>query len=73
MSYDRPIRASGLTVGTLTVGQLQALVTRWGLLWESLTTRGCFAQFKSPPENLANVQKAWPRLKAILKNLLRRR
>ena len=71
MSYHGPIRAEGLSVGTLIFGPLQALLTRWSYLG-SLTTMGSFGELKSPSENLVNVQKDCSWLRAILKKLLRR-
>ena len=62
----------GVICGTLIFGPPQALVTRWSYLGE-LTIGGSFAECESPSKNLANVQKDFPRLKAISKNLLRRR
>ena len=61
----------GVICGTLIFGPPQALVTRWSYLGE-LTIGGSSAECKSP-KNLANVEKDFPRLKAISKNLLRRR
>ena len=71
MSYHGPIRAEGLSVGTLIFGPLQALLTRWSYLG-SLTTMGSFGELKSPSENSVNVQKDCSLLRAILKKLLRR-
>ena len=44
--------AEGLSLGR----PFQVLVTRWSYL-EGLSTGGSFAEFKSPSENLAYVQK----------------
>ena len=71
VSYHGPSRAKGLSMGTLNFGPFQALVTRWSYLG-GLSTGGSFAEFKSPSENLANVQIDCPWLKATLKKLLRR-
>ena len=62
----------GVICGTLIFGPPQALVTRWPYLGE-LTIGGSFAECKNPSEKLANVQKDFPRLNAIAKNLLHRR
>ena len=53
----------GFSVGTIIIGPLQALVTRWSSLGgglAALTRRGSFAEFQSPSENMANFQKDCP-------------
>ena len=59
MSYQGPIRAGGLSVGTPILGLLQRLVISWSYLAGALSTGGSFAEFESP-ENLANVKKDCP-------------
>ena len=56
--------AGDLSVGKLIFGPLQALVTRWSSLGDGgggyLIIGDSFAEFKSPSENFANVQKDCP-------------
>ena len=62
-----------LDLGVYLRGQLSLLlsVSYKVVLSGDWTTGSSFAEFKSPSENLANVQKDCLLLKAILKKLLR--